>query len=157
MKDVSEGAWVGELQVVASAFELAGAGESGFLDEVLEIAGGGGARGAGDEDVFFRAESADETFGAFLEHAEKSFLLTLVQTAVMQVKEAGLGDEELHEELHEGLRVSLCFQNGLGEVEQPGGDFEAVIVLFQMGVVRLAGAIDDLRKGDEGWKAKPIR
>jgi len=55
IRDESEGAGLGQVQVVAGAFELAGAGEGGFLDEVLEIACGGGARGAGDADVFFRA------------------------------------------------------------------------------------------------------
>lgn len=40
MKEASEGTGLGQIQVVAGAFELAGAGEGRFFHQVVEIAGG---------------------------------------------------------------------------------------------------------------------
>ena len=147
-----KGIKLGQSKMVAGAFELSGAGEGRFLDEVLKIACGGGAGGTRHADVFLRTKAAGKAFGTFLEHAEKGFFLPFVETPAMQVKEAGFGDEEFHQH----LRLRLGREHSLCEINQPGGDLQAAVGQLQLRVVSLAGAVDDLGKGDKHWMAKSI-
>ena len=68
----------GKPQIVAGATAAADGGEGTERGEVLEVAGGGGFRGAGEGDVFAGIHAAGEPCRTRFEHAAKDFFLAIV-------------------------------------------------------------------------------
>src|SRR5882724_3231026 len=103
--------------MVARALECASAGEDTFVDEVLKIACGSGAGGAGDRDVILSAEPSFETLDSFAEDSAESFLLPLIESILDSVVELGFLDQKFAHALGCFLRL----QNGFAEIHQPRG------------------------------------
>src|SRR5918996_3123192 len=68
-----------DVQVVARAFERAGADQDALVNEILKVAGGRGARSAGDRNVILGAQAALEALHPFAENQGENFFLSLIE------------------------------------------------------------------------------
>ena len=106
-----------DVQVVARAFECAGADEDALVDEVLKVARGGGARGARDRNIILGAQAALKTLHPFAEDPGESFFLPLIEPTLDPVVELGFLDQEVDHALCRVLRLqnSVCGILPLGQ------------------------------------------
>jgi len=78
--------------MVARAFKRAGADQDAHVDEVLKVARGRGARGAGDRNVILGAQAALESLHPFPEDPGESVFLLLIEQTLDPVVELGFLD-----------------------------------------------------------------
>lgn len=74
--------------------KLTGSAERTFVDQILQVAGRGRARGSGDPEILVGAEAALETAGAFPKHTGDGLGLSVVQVVSVTITETGLADEK---------------------------------------------------------------
>jgi hypothetical protein len=127
--------------MVAGALEGSCATKRLLVHEVLQVAGGRGSRGSGEEDVVLGAESAFESARSFTEHAGDHFFLAFIELPSQAVVKLGFGDQELDKL----LCVRLSIEDRLGKIDEPAGNLVPLVAALQQFVVGLAATIDGER------------
>jgi hypothetical protein len=115
-------------------FQFAGFAKRALLHKILQVSRGGSSGGVRDLQVILRTQTAFKPFKPLSKHACEHFLLSRIELAPEVVIELGF----LNEEIDESLRVALCPQYCLSEIDQPLGDLQMLVVGFEGLVVRRA-------------------
>ena len=138
--------------MIARAFERAGADQDALVDEVLKVASGRGARGAGDRNVILGAQAALEALHPFPENPCESLFLPFIEPTFDPLVELRLLDQEIDHALCRILRL----QNRVGEIHKPRRDFVVPAALVERVVIRFLVLLDGLRKRDQRRLAESL-
>jgi hypothetical protein len=120
------------------------ANERTQLHKSSQIASGRCAGCSGDTDKVLRAQPAFPSNESLFEHPRDHLFLARLQLSAKSIVELGFCDIEF-DVLH---RRVLCFQDRLGEVDQPASDLVFLIAAFEPLIVGLAIALDGIREPD---------
>jgi hypothetical protein len=106
-----------------------------------------------DRQIVFRTEPALEPFQPFPKHAREHLFLSRIE----RVPQAVIEFSFLNEEIDESLCIALCLQQGPSKIDQPVGDLQTLVIVFEGLVVGLSLPADRVRECNQCRLAQALR